>query len=130
MKQRFTTTYRRFSISSCLFQQLPAYILFSNRLSLHKLFQFLEIFIGIKGNTITLSPITTSPACLLVITFKTLRYIIMDNKSDIWFINAHTESYGSHNDIDFFHQKIILRFRTGCRIHSSMVSFSLYIICT
>ena len=121
MKQHFPAADRRFCIGSRFLQQLSADILFSNRLVLHKLLQFSEVFTGIEGDTYTLASITSGSTRFLIITFQALGYIIMNNKTDIRFIDTHSEGDSSNNDINTLHQKIILGLRTGSRIKTGMI---------
>ena len=48
----------------------------------------------------------------------------MDHKAHIGFVNTHTESNGSHNNVDILHQEIILCLSTCSRIQSSMIGCS------
>src|SRR5437762_2650344 len=45
--------------------------------------------------------IATSPSGLLVVAFKTLGDCMMDDKANIWFVNAHTKCNCCHDDVDF-----------------------------
>ena len=121
MKQHFSATDRRFCIGSRFLQQLSADILFCYRFVLHKLLQFSEVFTGIEGDTYTLASITSGSTRFLIIAFQALGYIIMNNKTDIRFIDTHSEGDSSNNDINTLHQKIILGLRTGSRIKTGMI---------
>ena len=116
MEKHLATANRRLCISSSFLQQLPAYILLCHRLVFHKLLQFPQVFSGIKGNTYTFTTISAGTTSFLIISFQTLWNIVMDYKTDIWFVNTHTKGYGGHDYIDFLHQEIILSLRTSSRI--------------
>ena len=45
----------------------------------------------------------------------------MNHKSDIWFVDAHSESYSCHYHIHFFEQESILVVGAGGRVHAGMV---------
>ena len=57
-------------IGRCLYEQLATDILFSHRLALHELIQFLQIFIRIESQTDTFTTVTTGTTCLLIITLQ------------------------------------------------------------
>ena len=99
MQQHLSTADRWFCISFCLLQQLTPDILFCNRLSLHKLLQLIEVFLRIEHNTDAFFTITSCSSCFLIIAFKTLWNIIVDDKTYVWFVNTHTEGYRCHNNI-------------------------------
>ena len=52
--------------------------------------------------------IPSGTADLLVITFNALGQIIMQNKSDIGFIDSHSKGDGRHNDLNIFADKVFL----------------------
>ena len=129
MQQRLSAAYRRFGISSSFQQKLFAYFLFCYRFALHELFQFLQVFIGIKGNALSFTPVSSGTSCFLIISFQTFRNVIVNDITYIGLINTHTESNGCHNHIYFLHQEVILILRTCCRIHACMVSAGIDAVC-
>ena len=108
VEQHLTATYRRLRIGSRLGKQLSANVLFGNGLALHKLIQFLQVFLSIEGDTHTFTAVTSCTPSLLIVAFQRLGDIIVNNKAHIGFVNTHTEGDGSHDDIDFLHQEVIL----------------------
>ena len=130
MQQHLATAHRGLCISCRLLQQLSADILFCDRLSLHELVEFLEIFIRIEGDTQSLSPISTGTSSLLIISFQGLRNVIMDDKADIRFVNTHTESDGGNDDIYLLHQEVVLCLGAECRVKTRMIRLCLDIIGT
>src|SRR5690606_12951646 len=65
--------------------------LFGNRFTAHKFFEFFYILITVKSKTMPLTAITTTTPCFLIIALNTLWNIIMDYKTNVWFV--------IHNDI-------------------------------
>ena len=125
MQQRLSATYGRFGISSGFQQKLFTDFLLCHRFTLHELFKFLQVFIGIKGNTLSFASISSGTSCFLIISFQTFRDIIMNNITHIRLVNTHTKSNGSYNHIYFLHQEVVLILRACCRIHSCMVCASI-----
>ena len=111
MQQCLAPAHGRFGISSGFQQKLLANFLFCHRFPLHELFQFLQVFVCIKGYALTFTAISTGAPRFLVISFQAFRDIVVNHKPHIRFINPHTESDRSHNDFHFFHQEIILILR-------------------
>ena len=92
------------------------------RFAFHELIQFLQILLSIEGNAETFSTITSGTTCFLIIAFKRLRNVIMDDKTHIGLVNTHTEGNGSHDNLDTLHQKIVLSLRAEGRLQSCMIS--------
>ena len=121
MQKHFPSTNWRFCIGCCFLQKLSADILLCNRLTLHKLLQFLQVFSCIESNAHTFSAITTSTAGFLIVSLQTLWDIVMNYEANVRFVNTHSEGYSSYNHIDFLHKEIILCLWTGCRIKTCMI---------
>ena len=65
--------------------------------------------------------IASCASCLLVIAFDTAWQIEVRHKSDIRFIDAHTEGNRCHHDDAVFTQKSRLMLAASGRIHAGMV---------
>ena len=78
--------------------------------------------------TLTFSSISSGTSGLLIIAFKTLRYIIVYDESHIRLVYTHAKRYSSHYNIYPFHQEVVLCSRAGCRIKTGMICRSLYIV--
>ena len=89
-------------------QKLTTDFLFGNGLALQEFFEFLNVFIAVKGNAFANAAVSTCPARFLVITFNGLRDVVVDDVAHIWFVDAHTKCDGSDNYLDFFHEKGVL----------------------
>ena len=109
-------------------EQLPADILFGNGLSLHKLFKLLQIFMREKGYADSLSAIAAGAAGFLIISFQTLRYVIMYHKPHIGIVNAHSECNRGHDHVDALHEKVVLRLRSCGRVEAGMIGRRLYLV--
>ena len=96
---------------------------------MHKLFQFLQVFIGIKSNTLSFASISSGTSGFLIIPLQAFRNIIVNHITHIRFVNTHTESNRGHDHIDFFHKEIILILCSCGRIHSGMIGTGINPIC-
>src|SRR5690606_39642738 len=66
-------------------------------------------------------PVATCTTRYQVVAFQRLGYVVMNYKSDIRLVDAHTERNGGHHDVDFFIQKIILVFHPHVCIEPCMI---------
>ena len=128
VEQHLAATYGSLGISSRLLKELATDVLLSNRLTLHKLVKFVEILMTIEGKTDALAPVSAGTSGLLVITFEALGDIIMNNETDIGFVNAHTESNGCYDNIYLLHKEVILRLRACGSIKSCMICCCLDVV--
>ena len=128
VEQQFAAANRRFGVCFGLLQQLSAYVLFGNGLAFHKVFEFLEVVFRVEYNTFAFFSVASRTPCFLVIAFQTLWNIVVDNEPDIGFVDAHAEGNGCNNDVDVFHQEIVLRLRTRFRVETGMVWCCLYVV--
>ena len=129
MQQRLAPAYGRFGISSGFQQKLLANFLLCHRFSLHELFQFLQVFVCIKGYALTFTAISTGTSGLLVIPFQTLWNIVVNHKPYIRLVDSHTESDSCYNNVHFFHQEIILILSPRQRIHPGMIRTRIDTVC-
>ena len=52
----------------------------------------------------------------------------MDNKTHVGLVYSHAESDGSHNHINAFHQKVVLRLRPRCAVQAGVIRLGLNVI--
>ena len=45
----------------------------------------------------------------------------MDDETHVGLVNAHTEGYRSHDDVNLLHEEVVLRLRTCTGVQSSMI---------
>ena len=128
MQQRLAPAYGRFGISSGFQQKLLSNFLLCHRFSLHELLELLQVFVCIKGYALTFTTISSGASCLLVISFQTLRNIVVNHKPHVGLVYSHTESNSSHNDVHLFHQEVILILGSRQRIHPRMIRARIYAI--
>src|SRR5690606_21638768 len=102
--------------------------LFGNRFTAHKFFEFFYILITVKSKTMPLTTITTTTPCFLIIALNTLWNIIMDYKTNVWFVNSHPKGNGSNDNIHIFHQKHILMLYAGFAVKSCVIGNSFYTV--
>ncbi|MNS79502.1 hypothetical protein D3C72_1131580 [compost metagenome] len=121
MKNLLPPTYRRLCIIDYFFQNLSSDFPFRNRLIFHEFSQLVDVFLVVKSNTITFTSITTGTASFLIIALHAFRHVVVDHKTHIRFIDTHTKCNGSHNNLNVFHQELILCCRSRISIQTSMV---------
>ncbi|MNX54453.1 hypothetical protein D3C86_851810 [compost metagenome] len=121
MKNLFTTTNSRFGIIDDFFQYLRTDLTFGHRFIFHEFCQFLNIFLRIESQTITIAPIAASTASFLVVAFHRFWNIMVDNITDIRFVNPHTKGDCRNNHFHILHQEFILRIGPCFSIKTCMV---------
>ena len=67
-----------------------------------------NIFLFIKKNTFRSFAVASGTTRFLIIAFDIFRHIVMNDKRNIGFINAHAEGVGRHHDRFTVKEKIIL----------------------
>ena len=110
-------------------QQQLTNLLLGNRLTLHKFLQLLDVLIIIKGKAETLATITTGTTGLLIVALERLRNIVVDYKTHIGLVDAHTEGDSCHNNIGTLLEEGILIVGTGLCIHTCVVRQRLDAVC-
>ena len=56
----------------------------------------------------TFTPISSCTTCFLIITLNTFRNVVVNNKTNIRFIDSHTKGNGRYYDVAIIFQKLIL----------------------
>ena len=130
VQQHLAATDTGLGVCSRFLQQLSADILLGHRFALHKLIQFLQVLIAVESQADALTAIAASASCFLIVAFERLGDIIVDNEAHIGFVDTHTESDGSHDDVDTLHKEVILRLRARAAIQSGMIGSRLDIVGT
>jgi len=87
---------------------------------------FIKQYITISSNTF----VSACPSCFLYIVFKRIGDFIMNNHSDIFFVNAHSECRSSNHHFYWTWNKCILVFTLLLWIHFAMVGFWKESICS
>ena len=111
VQQQFAATYRRLGISCGLLKELSADVLFGHWLAFHDLLEFLQVLIRVESEAYALATVASGASSFLIIALQTLRYVVVNDKSHVGFVNAHAECYGSHDDVDALHQEVVLGLR-------------------
>ena len=96
---------------------------------MHELFQFLQVFVCIKGYALAFSAISTGTSGFLIIPFQTLRNIVVNHKPYIRFVYSHTKCDSRHNNVYLFHQKVILILGSRHRVHPCMIGARIDTVC-
>ena len=81
----------------------------------------MNVFIIVKRDAIAFTAVTTGTSRLLIIAFKTLRDVVVNHETHIRFVNTHSESYRSHNHVDFLHKELVLILTTCLAVETGMV---------
>ena len=125
MQQHLATAHTRLGIGGSLLQQLATDVLLGHRLSLHELLELLQVLIGIEGDADALAAVATGTSRLLVVAFEALRDVVVDDEAYVGFVDAHAKSNGCDDDIDSFHEEVVLRLGTCLRVEASMIGCGL-----
>ena len=107
MHKYLSATHRRLGIVSRLHEQLAADLLLGHRFGLYKFFQFLKVFTRIERYASPLPAITSGTTGLLIISFETLRDVIMNHISHIRLVYSHSERDCGDNHIDILVEESI-----------------------
>ena len=107
---------------------MTTYILLSHLLVSHEFLQLLKVLMRIECDAFSLAAITSGTTSLLIIALKALWYVIMYDEAYIWLVDTHTECYRGYDDIDIFHQEIILCLAPYDCIETGMVRRRFYIV--
>ena len=121
VEQQAMAAHGRLGVGHRLVQQLTCDFLFGDVFALVEFLKFMDILIIIESNAIPLASVTTGAARLLVITFKALGDVVMDNEAHIRFVDTHAEGDGGDNHIHFLHQEFVLILFTGLAIESCVI---------
>ena len=124
MKDELSSGNGCFGKSYHFLQKGMAYFLFGNGLSAHELFKFLYVFITIECKTVSFATVTARSSSFLVVAFNTFWNIIMNNETNIRFVNSHSKSDCRNHHIYIFHQEHILMFYAGFAIKASVIGYS------
>src|SRR5690606_20253025 len=89
MENEFPAAHAVFCVRNYFLQKLSADFHFRNMLSVKEFFEFFNVFIAVKSQTITFAAVTTSPAGFLIIALYTFGYIVVNHKSHIGLVNSH-----------------------------------------
>ena len=108
-------------IGDSLDEQLLSDLLLGDRLALHELLQLLYVLITIECYALSLSSVTACSSGLLIISLDALRDVVMDDETHIRLVDAHSECYRRHNDVNLLHQEPVLILRPCLRIKTGMV---------
>ena len=128
VEQHFPSADARLGVGGGFLQQLPANVLLCDGFSLHKLLEFLQVFIGIESDAVALAAVASGTSSLLIIAFERLGDVVVDNEAHVGLVDAHSEGDGGDDDVDALHQEVVLRFGTTLRVESSVVGSGLDVV--
>ena len=109
-------------------QQLAADILFGDGFPLHEFLEFLQVFLRIKGDAEAFPAVASGPSGLLIVAFKALWNVIMNDEAHVGLVNTHSEGYRCNDDIDTLHEKVVLGLRARGTVKSRMIGGSFYFV--
>ena len=128
MEQCFSTAHRRFGIGLGFLEKQSSNLLFGDGLALHKLLKLDEVFFTIERDTFAFTTITTCTSSLLIVAFEALGHVVVDDITHIGFVDAHSESDGSYDDIDIFLEEGVLILAAHSRVHAGMIGQRLDVV--
>src|SRR6478735_11652303 len=108
VQQLFTATNRRFSIGCHFLKKMFGVIAFCYRFVFVEFLQLNNVFVTVEHQASCLKSITSATSSFLIIPFKGFRSVVVNNKTNIWFIYTHAEGNGCYNYFNFFIQESIL----------------------
>ena len=129
VQQRLAAAHRTLGIRDRLLQQQFADLLFGDRFALHELFEFLDILVTVKGQTVTLAAVAPGTTRLLIIPFERLGNVVMDDEPHVGLVDTHAESDRGDDHVGALHQEIVLIVRACLCIHTRMVGKRLDAVC-
>ena len=121
VQQRLAAAHRTLGIRDRLLQQQFADLLLGDRFALHELFEFLDILVTVKGQTVTLAAVASRTTRLLIIPFERLGNVVMDDEPHVGLVDTHAESDRGDDHIGALHQEIVLILGARGRIHARMI---------
>ena len=128
VQQKFAAACGCLCIGHDLLQQLHAHFLFCNGFALQELLELVDVLVAVKCNATPFSPISPCTACLLVIAFKGLGHVVVNDKPNIRLVNAHAKGDGRHNHIHILHEELVLNLASLPTVHACVVSQRLHAI--
>ena len=90
--------------------------------------QTLNVVRRVETQANTFSAVASGTSGLLIVSLKALGDVVMYDETHIGFVDAHTESDRSHDDLYFLHEESVLVGCSGLRIHAGMISARRYTI--
>ena len=109
-------------------QQQLADVLFHDALVVHELLQFLQVLLRIECYADALSAVTSCATRLLIVSLQGFRYVIVYDKAHIGLVYAHSEGYRGADDINAFHEEIVLRLVSYGVVQAGMICCRLYVV--
>ena len=121
VQQELTAASGGFRVSHYLLHQLRTHFTLGHRLIAQEFLQLEHILIGIKCDATPFQAIPSGAPGFLIIVLDAFGHVEVNHKTYIRLVDPHPKSDGSHDDVHFFHQEIILGFGTGFGIQTSVI---------
>ena len=128
MQQQLAAANGAFGIGCGFFKQLLANLLFCERLAFHELLEFLKVFVRIESDALPFAPVAPGATRFLVLAFKALGNVVVDNEANVGLVNAHAEGNRGNNHVDALHDEVVLRLRAHGGLHAGMIGFRLDVV--
>ncbi len=103
MKQHFSPTGRGFCETYHLLHKQTVDFLFGHGFSAHQLFELVHVIIAVKSHASSFAAVSSRTTRLLIVTFERFGHVMMNNETDIGFINPHPEGDRGHDNLHVFH---------------------------
>ena len=110
-----------FGVGDGVHQQLAAYLLLGDRLTLHELLQLADVLVAVERDALGVLAVSAGPSGLLIIALDAFRDVVVDDKAHVGLVNAHPERYCRHDDLHVLHQEPVLILGTGLGVQPGMV---------
>ena len=124
VEQQFTPTDRTLRITLRLEKQLVADADLFRRLVFLETSQTLDVVRAVETDTLSFAAVTTCTACLLIVSFQTLRDVIVDHKTNVRLVDTHTERDRRYDHLTLLHQECVLVRTTRRSIHTGVIRTS------
>ena len=81
----------------------------------------MDVLIVIERDAVALAAVATGTPRFLIVTFEALGNVVVDDEAHVGLVDAHAEGDGGHDDVNLFHQELVLVFLAGLAVQSGMV---------
>ena len=119
---------RRLGVGHDFLHQLRPHFPFGNRFVAKEFLQFEDVLVGVESHAAAFQAVAAGAACFLIIVFDAFGDIEMDDKADVGFVDTHAEGDRGYDNVDLFHQEVILRVAARSGVQAGMVGRSFDVV--
>ena len=121
MQEELASADGRLGIGGCLLQQLSPDVLFCDGLALHEFLELAQVARREECDAEAFASVASGTACLLVVAFEALGYVVVYDVAYVGLVDAHAEGDGGHDDVDALHEEVVLCGGAFGRFHAGVV---------